>query len=79
MDVFSEIKELTARQCAVDEAEVVAEAHLQDDLGADSMGLMILAEAIGKQYGIEILIDDLVDIKNVGELVKLVEARVSSK
>jgi acyl carrier protein len=79
MDVFSEIKELIARQCAVDEAEVVAEAHLQDGLGADSMGLMILAEAIGKQYGIEILIDDLVDLENVGELVKLVEARVSSK
>jgi len=79
MDVFSEIKELVARQCAVDEAEVVAEAHLQNDLAADSMGLMILAEAIGRQYGIEMLIDDLVDIENVGELVKLVEARVSSK
>jgi acyl carrier protein len=79
MDVFSEIKELIARQCAVDEAEVVAQAHLQDNLGADSMGLMILAEAISRQYGIEILIDDLVDIENVGELVKLVEARVSSK
>ena len=79
MHVFSEIKELIARQCAVDEAEVVAEAHLQDDLGADSMGLMILAEAIGKQCGIEVLIDDLVDIENVGELVKLVEGRVSSK
>jgi acyl carrier protein len=79
MDVFSEIKELIARQCAVDETEVVAEAHLQDDLGADSMGLMVLAEAIGKHYGIEILIDDLVDIENVGELVKLVQGRVSSK
>jgi acyl carrier protein len=79
MDVFSEIKELIARQCAVDDAEVVAQAHLQDNLGADSMGLMILAEAISRQYGIEILIDDLVDIENVGELVKLVEARVSSK
>jgi acyl carrier protein len=79
MDVYSETKELIARVCALDEEEVVSEAHLQDDLGADSLALVNLAEAVGKRYGIEIQSDDLVDIENVGELVRLVESRISSK
>jgi acyl carrier protein len=38
-----------------------------------------LAEAIGARYGIELQGDDLVDIANVGELVKLVESKIALK
>ena len=79
MDIFSKIKEILVKQLAIDEEEVVHEAHLQDDLGADSLGLMHLAEALTEQYEIEILGDDLVELENLGELVKLVESRISSK
>jgi acyl carrier protein len=79
MDLFNEIKAIILKELALDEAAVVSEAHLQDDLGADSLALLNLTEIIGKRYGIEIMGDDLVEIKNVGELLILVESKISTK
>jgi acyl carrier protein len=77
MEVFDEIKKMIANLFAIDEAAVVAEAHLQDDLEGDSLAVMRLAEAIGTHYGLEIIAEDLLDIDNVGELVELVESKIS--
>jgi acyl carrier protein len=79
MTLYDEIKEIITAQLALDREVVVPEAHLQDDLGADSLGLLNLAEAIDARYGIELQGDDLVDIANVGELVKLVESKIALK
>lgn len=79
MDIYNEIKEMLVNAAAVEEEVVVPEAHLQDDLGVDSLALVYIAEAIAKRHGIELQSDDLVDLENVNELVKLVESRISSK
>jgi acyl carrier protein len=79
MTLFDEIREMITTALALDREAVVPEAHLQDDLGGDSLGLLNLAEAIGARYGIELQGDDLVDIANVGELVKLVESKIALK
>lgn len=79
MAIYDEIKEMITTQLSLDREAVVPEAHLQDDLGADSLGLLNLAEAIHARYGIDLLGDDLVDIPNVGELAKLVESKIASK
>ncbi len=79
MDIFSEIKEIIVKEFAVDDEAVIAEAHLQDDLGADSLALLNLTEIIGKRYDIEITGDDLVEINSVSELVELIESRIASK
>jgi len=79
MDLFAEIKEIILKELVLDEEAVVSGSHLQDDLGADSLALLNLTEIIGKRYGIEIMGDDLVEIENVGELVNLVESKISSK
>ncbi len=79
MTLYDEIKEIITTELAVDREVVVPEAHLQDDLGADSLGLLNLAEAIDARYGIELQGDDLIDIANVGELVKLVESKIALK
>ncbi len=79
MTLDSAIKQIIVTVLAVDEEAVVPEAHLQDDLGADSLALLNLAEAFEKRYGIVIPSDDLVDIANVGELVKMVESKIYSK
>ena len=78
MGLYDEIKELIISELAVDEDVVVPESHLQDDLGADSLGLLNLAEAINARYGLQLQGDDLMDIPNVGELVKLVESKIAS-
>jgi acyl carrier protein len=79
MEIFSEIKAILVKELALDEEAVVPEAHLQDDLGADSLAILNLTERIGIRYGIEITGDDLVEINDVGGLVQLIESRISSK
>ena len=79
MALYDEIREMITTELALDREVVVPEAHLQDDLGADSLGLLNLAEAIDARYGLELQGDDLVDIANVGELVKLVESKIALK
>ena len=75
MDLFDEIRPMVAKVLAVREADVETGAHLQDDLGADSLALLNLAEALNKQYGIDIQGDDMAELENVGALVELVSSR----
>jgi len=79
MEIFSEIKTMLVKELALDDEAVVPEAHLQDDLGADSLALLNLTELIGKRYDIGITGDDLVEINSVSELVQLIESRISSQ
>ena len=79
MDCYPAIRRIISKELALDEKAVVPEAHLQDDLGADSLGLLTLAEALAKNYGIELLADDLVELENVGELTRLIESKISQK
>jgi acyl carrier protein len=76
MELFSEIKEMIIKLLAIDEEEVTEDAHLQFDLGADSLALMNLAMSINKKYSLELLIDDMVELENVGELISLVEEKI---
>ena len=76
MELFSEIKEMIVKLLAIDDEEVTQDAHLQFDLGADSLALMNLAMSINKTYSLELLIDDMVELENVGELIALVESKI---
>lgn len=77
MDLLSEIKEMIANTFAIDKEAVVADAHLQDDLGGDSLAVMRLAEVIGARYEIDIIAEDLLDVANVGDVVELVRSKIS--
>ena len=77
MDLFSELKKMIVDTFAIDGDAVVADAHLQDDLGGDSLAVVRLAETIGTHYGIEILAEDLLDVANVGEILTLVKSKIS--
>ena len=76
MELFSEIKEMIVQLLAIEEEEVTEDAHLQFDLGADSLALMNLSMSINKKYSLELLIDDMVELENVGELISLVESKI---
>jgi acyl carrier protein len=78
MALDAEIKIMIVKQLAVDETDVVLEAHLQDDLGGDSLALLNLVTAINKRYSIEIIYDDMIELENVSELIQLVESKISS-
>ncbi len=76
MDLFSEIKNMIEKMLAVDAESVTKDAHLQFDLGADSLALLTLSIAISEKYGIELLEEDVVELENVGELISLVESKI---
>ena len=78
MELFSEIKTIIEKKLAVDVEAVTKDAHLQFDLGADSMALLTLSVAISEKYGIELLAEDIVELENIGELVSLVESKISA-
>ena len=65
MELFSEIKAIIVKLLAIDGEEVTEDAHLQFDLGADSIALMNLAMAINKKYSLELVIDEIVELENV--------------
>lgn len=79
MSLFDEIKKMIIEAASPENDTILPEAHLQDDLGADSLAILNLAETISEQYGIDLQADDIVDLENIGELLKLVETRISSK
>ena len=77
MALYDEIKDMIIEAVSLDESVIVPEAHLQDDLGADSLAILNLAEEISTRYGIDLQGDDIVDVENVSELVKLVASKMS--
>ena len=76
MELYSEIKGMVVKLLAIDDEDVTEDAHLQFDLGADSIALMNLAMAINKKYSLELVIDEIVELENVGELFSLVESKI---
>ena len=78
MELFSEIKTIIEKKLAVDAEAVTKDVHLQLDLGADSLALLNLSVAISEKYGIELLVEDVVELENIGELISLVESKISA-
>ncbi len=78
MDVFPEIKTVIEKTLAVDADAVTKDAHLQFDLGADSLALLTLSVAISEKYDIELRGEDIAELENIGELISLVESRISA-
>ena len=78
MELFSEIKTMIGKKLAVDAEAVTKDAHLQFDLGADSLAILSLSVEISEKYGIELLVEDIVGLENIGELTSLVESKINT-
>ena len=78
MELYSQIKGMIVKLFALEDEDVTEDAHLQFDLGADSIALMNLAMAINKKYDLELVIDEIVELENVGELFSLVESKIKN-
>ncbi len=77
MNIFDQIKNIIITEWAIDKEMIIPEAHLQNDLEADSLALLNLAESIATKYNIDMQLDDIVDIDTFGELIELVESKIS--
>ena len=71
--VEEKVKEIIVEQLGVNEDEVVAEASLLEDLGADSLDIVELVMAFEEEFDMEISDEEAEKIHTVGEAVKYIQ------
>ena len=79
MDIFERL--ITVCN-AVFEGEINLESvnldsDLHNDIGINSIGLLYMAMALEEEFGIKFLNDDFTEIKTVGDVVGIIEKKVS--
>jgi len=75
--LFAQLRDLTVDVLEMPAEQVVPGASFADDLGADSLDLVELVEAIEAEFAIRIGDDELIEITTVGEAFSLVAAKVA--
>lgn len=73
-DIEARVKKVIAEQLSVDEAQVKAEAHFIDDLGADSLDLVELVMSLEKEFDCEIPDEEAEKITTVQTAIDYVKA-----
>lgn len=73
--MLEKMRKYIAEQLNVDESEINENTNFTDDLGADSLDLYELVMNLEDEYGIEMPIDDLKDMKTVGDVINYLKSR----
>lgn len=79
MAVEEKVKSIIVDQLGVKAEEVTSTASFVDDLGADSLDTVELVMALEEEFGIEIPDEDAEKMTTVGEAIKYIDAKTSSK
>ena len=76
MDTFEKVQEIIANLFQIHPNQITMESDLNEDLLADELDNVEIIMAIEDEFNITIHDEDAVDIKTVGDLVKLVESMI---
>lgn len=72
--LFEQLQEIIAEELGVEQSEVVLEASLTDDLGADSLDAVELIMALEDTFDLEISDDKAQSLNTVKSIVEYIEA-----
>lgn len=72
--MFDKVKELIVDELGIDESKVVEGATFNEDLGADSLDLFELVMSFEDEFDVKIPVEDLEQIKTVGDVVNYIKA-----
>ena len=75
-EVFEKVKGIIVEQLGVAEASVTMEASFIDDLGADSLDIVVLVMALEEEFDIEIPDADAEKVTTVGDVVDYIKENV---
>ncbi len=75
MITTDKIKELIAKQLNKPVAEITDEKEVVKDLGADSLDVMEMLMNLEEEFNVTVPEDDAVNIKTVGDIVRLIESK----
>lgn len=73
MDVFEKVKKILCDQLDLEEEQVIEEAEVIEDLGADSLDIVDLVMTLEEEFDTEIPDEDIENLKTVGDIVKYIE------
>ncbi len=75
--LFRQLVDLTVDVLELAPEQVVADARFAEELGADSLDLVELVEAIEGEFGVRVDDAELADITTVAEAYVLIEAKLA--
>jgi len=75
---IARVRALLAEQLGLDESGITSEAHILEDLGADSLDVVELVMALEEAFDIEIPDSHADSIRTVGDVESYVEKRLAS-
>ena len=71
--LFNEVKKVLAKQLRKPEDIIKPESKIIDDLGADSLNILMLLMTIEEDFGIKVPDEELADFRTVGDVVSFLE------
>ncbi len=75
MSTFDRVKKVVVEQLDVAEDEVTPQASFVDDLGADSLDVVVLVMGLEEEFDVEIPDEDAEKINTVGDAVDYVDSK----
>ena len=75
--LYRRLRDLTVDVLELHAEQITPEASFSDDLGADSLDLVELVEAIEAEFAIQIDDEELADIRTVGEAYDIVAGKTA--
>jgi len=78
VELTAKIRTIVAGQLGVEATEVVPQASILDDLGADSLDVVELVMALEEEFDIEVPDEDVEAIRTVGDVETYVSSRVAA-
>ena len=73
MAVADKVKELISKQLNRPVDEVTCDKEIVKDLGADSLDVVEMLMSLEEEFNISVPEEDAVNIKTVGDIIKLIE------
>ena len=74
--VFEKLQGIISNELGVDKSEVTLEAHINDDLGADSLDAVELVMEIEEAFEINVSDEVAQEFKTVGQIVTFIEGEM---
>jgi acyl carrier protein len=76
ISVFEKIKRIVAKEFDVNATEILPKSSFADDLGVDSLGYVILLQALEEEFNMEFPDEETMNLRTVEDAVKYIESKI---
>lgn len=76
-EIFATVKEIAAEELDIDEAKIVLDAKIKEDLEADSLDVFEIMNELEDKFDIELYVED--GAETINDVVELVAKQLAAK